>query len=179
MLKRALIYGALVAVLGAVWTLIEYALGFHGEKIETGQYTGYVSLIFPIVGIVLAIQAAKKADTGAFTFGDGFKQGLATTAVFSVLGAIFFYLYHTAINPRYADLTRDLGLKKFQEQGYSGRELEQARTVLEASTSPVALIFGAIIGSLIVGLIISAIAAAVLRRKAAAAADGYGDYAAS
>jgi len=174
MLKRALIYGALIAILGAAWTLIEYALGFHGENIETGQFSGFVALLFPIVGIVLAIRAAKRADPGPFGFGDGFKQGALTTVVAAALGAVFFYLYGSVINPDYAETTLAYARSQLEEQGFTGRELENALAGARAMSSPIAQALTAAVGGVIVGLIISAIAAAVMRRKPQPAGDGYG-----
>lgn len=174
-MKRALIYGGLVALASVVWLLLEHALGFRGENIETGQYTGYVAMLFPIIGIVMAIWSAKRADPGPFSFGDGFKLGLAVTAVSAVLGAIFFYIYVTALNPDYAQTLQAATEAQLQKQGLSGRELEQAQSMQAGLTSPAALSIFSLFGSVLVGLVVSAVVAAIMRRKEQpSSGDGYG-----
>ncbi len=59
MLKKAMIWGAAAAAGGALWTLIEYALGFHTDKPEVGRYTGFIAIIFPILAIVAALRQAR------------------------------------------------------------------------------------------------------------------------
>ncbi len=164
-----------MALATAAWTLLEHALGFRGENLEAGQYTGYVPLLFPIIGIVMAIRSAKRDDPGPFSFGDGFKQGLGVTAVSAVLGAVFFYIYVTAINPDFSQTLRAAAEAQLRERGLSGRELEQAQSLQAGMTSPGALSIFSLLTSVLIGLVISAVAAAVMRRKEQpATGDGYG-----
>lgn len=176
MLKRALIYGALIALAGAVLTFIVGSTDL-AENRQAAQVAGIVGFLFPIVGIVLAIRAAKSADPGPFSFGDGFKLGAAVTVAAAVLGAVFTYLYVTAINPEYIETVRATAAEQLRDQGLKGRELETAQSAQTAMTSPGALAGLGFIGQLIFGLIVSAIAAAIMRRKEQpSTGDGYGGY---
>lgn len=137
MLKRALIYGTAAAAGGAAWTLTEYALGFHTEKAEMGRYSGFVGIVFPIAGIVLALRDARRTERG-LTFGRGVAEGAGVTAVMTILAVLFFAIYFKAINPAFL--------------GAQGTSLGEQLGALCAA-------------SLIMGLLISVIAAAVLRRS--------------
>lgn len=146
MLKRALVFGLLAAAGGAVWTLGEFALGLHTTDLETGRYTGFGALVFPILGIVLAIRAGRRARGGRSTFTQAFADGAGVTVVQALAGAAFFQAYFTAINPGFFDALAAAGQKS------------------SASEQVVILL----VSSLIAGLIISAIAAAVMRTRPAA-----------
>lgn len=139
MKKRAFLYGGLAALGVAVWTLLEFALGLHGARAEVGRYTGFLALVFPIGGIILALRAARRAGAGRLGFRQGLAQGAAVTGVLSVLGAAFIWVYFAVINPG------------FREGGRTLDPAGQAITVLS--------------GSLMAGLIISALASLALRRR--------------
>lgn len=141
MLKRAIFWGAVAAAGGAAWTLMEFALGFHGERAEVGRYTGFVSILFPILAIVCALRSAR-SEGGGLSFGRGLGEGMGVTLVFAVLGLLFFLLYFERINPAF---------------------LERAAAEGGASTlgGQLALLF---VSSLVGGMVISLVAAALLRR---------------
>ena len=61
MIKRALVYGFAGAAAVFLWTLAEFALGFHTSRAEVGRYSGFLALLFPLVAIVLAVRAARRA----------------------------------------------------------------------------------------------------------------------
>ena len=172
MLKRALIYGTLIALAGMALT---YAIGAAGlaEDPQTSQTVSWIGILFPIIGIVLAIRAAKRAEAGEFSFGDGFKQGALVTLVSAVVGGILAYLYFNA-NPDLLATMREAASAQLREQGLSGRELEQAQSLQAGMSTPGALSGLSFIVSLVIGLIISAVAAAIMRRKVHASGDGYG-----
>jgi hypothetical protein len=161
MWKRALIYGAAIAIATTLLTAVMGAAGLEGN-----QAIGYLAYLFPIVGIVLAIRAAKRSETGEFTFGDGFKEGAAVSLVAALLTALLSYLYMTAINPDYLDAVREATTAQLQAQGMSGRELAQAQQMTEAVATPGAVAGISAVSTFILGLIISAVAAAIMRRKA-------------
>lgn len=167
MMKRALIYGAAIAVAGVLLTALIAAAG-----LEANQAVGYLGLLFPVIGIVLAIRAAKRDETGEFTFGEGFKQGALVTVVAAVLGALLGYLYLTAVNPGYLDAVREATTAQLESQGYSGRELAQAQAMTESMANPGAVAAIGFITQLIFGLIVSALAALFMRRKAAPGQHG-------
>ena len=100
MMNRALLYGSLSAAAVAAWTLLELALGFHGSRAEIGRWTGFISIVFPIAAVVLALRSARRARSG-LSWSVGMKEGVSVSIVSSVLGAAFFWLYFTVINPNF------------------------------------------------------------------------------
>lgn len=136
MIRRALLYGSLSAAAVAVWTLVELALGFHGPRAEIGRWTGFISVVFPIAAVVLALRASRR-DRGGVSWSVGMQEGIAVSVVSSVLGAVFFWLYFTVINPSF-----------------------RAETV---APSPAAEAVTVLVSSLALGLIVSAIASLLMR----------------
>lgn len=174
MLRRALIYGGLIALAGAVLTFGMDAAGLEADP-ASSQLLGLVGLLFPIIGIVLAIRSAKNADPGPFSFGDGFKQGALVSLVAAVLAAVFTYLYVTAVNPDYLDAVRAATEAQLRERGLTGPEFEQAQSLQAGMSTPGAVSSIGFMTQLILGLIVSAVAAAILRRKEQpSTGDGYG-----
>lgn len=161
MWKRAFIYGAAIAAAGVLLTAALATAGLRTTG-GTGQLIGLLGFVIPIVGIVLAIRAAKRAETGEFTFGEGFKEGAAVTMIAALLSGVLTYLYLTAVNPDYLETVRQATEAELQARGYSEREMAAA----QGMTSPGAVAgFGAF-GQVVFGLIVSAVAALFMRRKA-------------
>jgi len=142
MLVRAATYGLLAAAGGASWTLVEYALGFHTTRLETGRYSGFVAILFPILAIVFALKAAR-SERGALSFREGMMQGAAVTLVQATAGAVFIWLYFTLINPGFFAMLSRAGKNSNTE--------EQVTIML--------------VSSLAAGLLISVVAAALMRRR--------------
>lgn len=147
MIKHALMYGAAAAIAIALWSMIEYWLGFHTTNAEVGRYSGFVGMIFPILAIIGAIRAERQARGGQIGFGHAFGQGMAVSAVIALLSAGFIGFYFSAINPAF--------LTSQANQGAPATIGGQMMLVAGMS-----LAFGAVI---------SLIAAAVLRKAKRAA----------
>jgi hypothetical protein len=138
------IYAGLFSGLGAaLWTLFEFRMGWHNEHLEIGARTGFVAIVFPIIAIVWALRATKESQAGRLTLVQAVKLGLAVSAVSAAIGAVFFYLYYTAINPAF------IVLMKAQ-----GQDIDIA-----------AQLAAVIVGSFVVGLLISVIAGALMRSR--------------
>jgi hypothetical protein len=142
--SRALRYGALAAAGGAVWTLTEYALGWHTTHAAVGRWTGFVSLVFPVAAIVWALRAARREAGGALSFRRGLGEAAGVGAVLASLGGAFFYAYHAWLHPAFGPAAR------------AGTPATQAAA--------------AAVSSLGVGLLVGVVAAAAMRARAPEAA---------
>lgn len=151
MIGRALLYAGGAAGLAALWTLLEFALGWHGERAEIGRISGFVGLLFPLVLIPLGVRAEKRAASGSFGWSRGLRFALIAAAVFAAAGAAFFFAYHSWINPGFGRL--------MAEQASPA----QANAV-RAAFAPAAQAATAAVSGFVVVLLIGAIATAFLRR---------------
>lgn len=138
------IYAGIFSGAGAaVWTVFEYAMGWHNEHLETGAATGFIAIIFPIAAIVWALRATKTSRGGQLRLKQALMCGLAVSAISAAIGIIFFYAYYTYLNPAF-----------IEAMAARGQEVDiTAQLVVVA------------IGSLVVGLLISGLAGFFMRTR--------------
>jgi hypothetical protein len=98
--RTTLLAGVGAGVGSALWTLFEFAMGWHGPKIEVGALTGFVGTVFPLVAIVWALRETK-AELGALSMRQALMVGLSVAMVLAAIGVVFFHLYYTRINPEF------------------------------------------------------------------------------
>ena len=95
-MKLAMQYGASVGVATGAWMYLEYVLGFH-EPDGIGRWTGFISLLFPVIGALLLVRRESVPDWGA-----AFAQGAVFGSMGGLLGALAILCYFTLINPRFS-----------------------------------------------------------------------------
>ena len=140
--SRTTIYAGLLSGGGAMlWTLFEYAMGWHNEHLETGAMTGFVAIIFPIIALVWALRSAQRTAGGVLPMRLALSTGLAVSAISAAIGLAFFSAYYTLINPEFVELMSARG---------------QAVDVTAQLVAVVA-------GSFVVGMVITLVAALVIR----------------
>jgi uncharacterized protein YacL len=137
-------YAGLFSGVGAaLWTLFEFIMGWHNQHLEVGARTGFIAVIFPILAIVWALGATKRSQGGNLSLAQAVKLGLAASAVSAAIGIIFFYIYYSAINPRFIELIKA-----------QGQNIDVPSQLVAVAA-----------GSLIFGLVISLIAGAFMRTR--------------
>ncbi|MBI2428333.1 MAG: DUF4199 domain-containing protein [Ignavibacteriales bacterium] len=120
-----ILYGALCALAMSVWTLIEFALGFHTTSPEIGQYSGFVSIIFPIVFIYVALHDHQTNAGTPLPYLDGINIGFRIAFFSALLFTIFLFTYSTYINPDWVATTIEWQRKKLILGGATDDEIEK------------------------------------------------------
>lgn len=127
----------------ALWTMLEYALGWHNQHLEVGAKTGFIALAFPVAAIIWALSATRRVQGGQLTLKQAVICGLGMSAINAFIGVIFFYMYYTWINPAF--------IAAMRARGQGVNVLEQLVAV--------------VIGSLTIGLLLSVMAGLILRSR--------------
>lgn len=127
----------------ALWTLFEFAMGWHNLHLEIGAKTGFVALIFPTLATIWALSATRRLNAGRLTLKQALICGLLVSAVSAVIGVVFFYAYYTWINPAFLDLMAARG----QAVDVQGQ------------------LVAVVIGSFSFGILLSAIVGLILRNR--------------
>lgn len=172
-MKIALIYGFGIALAGAVLTLAAYFLGYHSDpdRIGTGQTIASVlGLAITVIGLVMGIRArrAEVPPTENFGYGRALGTGVMISIFSGIFGAIFLFVYASFINPDYQDVVVDSQIAKMEQQGIPPSQIDQAEGIMRTMSSPaMQAVFAVIMGALI-GLVLSLIIAAFLKRPATA-----------
>ena len=139
-MTRALKYGIAVAAVIAAWvTLKHFVLHLEGP---TAQYADIVVFnLSAIVGLVLGIKSKRAANGGILTFGDGWKTGISIAVTYAIFTSLSFLV-----------LLAVLGPKLMQQEG---------------ETSYLKAFLGASFGFAVLGTILSAIIALILKKRLA------------
>lgn len=165
-------YGLLGSFLGAVQMLALFFAGLHGERIEllnnwkVSVPIGLLSFVVTIVVLVLGLRAAREAapDKG-MTYGRGLGVG-CLIGVWQGLGSMaFMVVYGFVINPGFKDAMIASQLAKMQEQNMPAQAYAMAEKMMNIMLNPFVQGAMAVPGTVVTALVISLIAAAVLKRE--------------
>ena len=154
--------GVILGVLGVLISVINYAFGTH---LDPHWSTSLASGIFFIGLIILGISQFKKANRGFLSWGEGVKIGVGIAILASLISVIYNYIFVTFVEPDFMTQVMELQNQKFLEQGMSQEQIEAANAMTEKFKSPLITSAFGIIASAIGGFIVSAIAAAIMKKS--------------
>jgi hypothetical protein len=168
-MKTCSLFGFISALGGAFLTLILFFLGFHSDPAKLGMagwVGGLVGLAIVILCVVLGVKARRSEipEGEPFGYGRALGAGILISLVASVLNGFFGFLYWKFINPGIADIVVQSQLAKLEASGVSGDRLDKAEAMTRAMASPIPQAVVALLGGLVIGILISLIVAAVLKR---------------
>ena len=158
-LKFALLTSAVIII----WTMIQYLTGL--DRSDTGKYLSWISYPIMAVFIVMAIKEEKNLGGGYLSFGEGFKTGMMMMTVVAVIMSVFTYLYFSIINPEFLEFVADKAYDDMENRGMSDAEIEQAMGYAKMFMGVGFMTGAAFIGNIIIGAIMSLIAAAILKKE--------------
>lgn len=163
----AIRYALVVFIITVAWTMIEHVLGYNTTNHETGQYTRSLTAFAFYITIALAIWHVRKLMSKRMTFRQGMRTGLYCSLTYSFLVTLWFALYAEVINKQYqptllAFLRKKLEAANLSEENVVKR-LKMETLSSGGSVASYLLLFGF---TLIFGLIVSAIASALMQKRA-------------
>ncbi|MFQ3181720.1 MAG: MFS family permease [Polaribacter sp.] len=155
-------YGIYLGVATVLISLITYALGMH---LDPHWSVSLVSGILLIGLIVFGIKKYKELNNGFLTWGQGVKIGVGIAIVAALIGTIYNYLFMTFIEPDFINQAMEVSNQKLLEQGQTQEQIEAINEMSSAFQSPFLIAALSIIGSAVVGFIVAAIAAAIMKKS--------------
>jgi hypothetical protein len=155
MTKIELKYGALYALATLFWISLEYLIGLHSTYIELHPFASFLFLFVAIAIIYQGIKARKEFQDGQITYGQAFLSGVYITIVAVLLSPLTNYIFHSFINPDFFNAMIAMSV----EQMRLTEDMARAHFNLRRYTQ-LNIVFG-----LISGVVISSLAALVVRRK--------------
>lgn len=167
MKKLILIFGLIAGLI--ITALMSLSLTFV-HSFENGEVTGYLSMIIAFSTIFVAVKSYRDNQLkGSITFGKAFQIGLYITLVTSALYVIWWMIYSNTVYTTFMDDYTSWSLEKLKASGASSVELEDSRRKMEEFKemykNPIIKIGMTFMEIFPVGLIVSLISAAVLRKK--------------
>ena len=160
-MQTAMKWGVYGGVASIIFDLVLYVLGM--KTVDGSNLVQYLSVIVFIAFVVMGIKAYVDTN-GYMSYGQGLATGLLTSLIAGVIIAIYSYLFMTVIAPDFMDGAMDAVKDQWEAQGMSDEQMEQAEGFTEMFMSPGIIAIMSIFSNGLIGLIISLIASAVLKR---------------
>lgn len=151
-------YGLIV---GLVSCIITFALYVTGQ--EQGPLR-WLSTLVLVGGLVIAMRYFKQANGGYMSYGQGLGIGTLVSAVSGVLTAIFVYIYMSFIDPTAIERMMDKARSDMEARGgMSDEQIDQGMAMAGKFMSAPALTVSVLVGSIIIGFLISLVVSAILK----------------
>lgn len=158
-------YALTLTIIGAVLNLILYFTGFQTEKLATGQHAKWLMLVASIVILWLGIKATREeSPTKSLSYGKGVGTGVLISLYSGLMSAVYTFIHFKFINPDFVDYQMAIVRTQWEARGMSGAQMEQAEGFARAMMGPVSMAIMTPIMSVVFGLIVSLIIAAILKR---------------
>lgn len=163
MFKIALKYGVLIVLFSLIWIGLEYLVGLQTDYVEFHPLVTLLTLVVPLLFMYYGIREAKRSSPAPFTYGDGFKAGVAIAIVVAILNPLVQWLSYTLVFPGYFET---LQANAEAQQLALGVDLEVARQQAGEEYNLQNYLWQAFMGTLVGGIVIAAIFAIFFRDKA-------------
>ena len=118
------VYGIICGILMSCWVLVEYLFGFHTTSLDIGQYSGYFSILIPVIIIFIALYERQSFYRVDLQYIDGINIGFRIAIISSLVLTIFFYLYNKYINPDWIDRMIDWQRRQMIIQGAANDDVQ-------------------------------------------------------
>lgn len=169
MKKTVLVYGLVSGVLasGMMLAATRYILR---KELGKADLIGYSSMVLVALLIFFGVRSYRRnVGGGKLTFRRGFLVGLGITLVSSAVYLATFQVLYYRLYPGIQVVYAECMVERAAQAGASREELEekaaQARQIVELYENPLANIALTLMEPLPVGLVLSTLSAAVLRKR--------------
>ncbi|MGY0408380.1 MAG: DUF4199 domain-containing protein [Polaribacter sp.] len=154
-------YGLYAGIASIMIALILYAMG---KSANPGIALSIVSFVLPLVILVIGIKKFKDTNGGFMSWGEGVKVGVGIALIWGVLALAFQFLLEHIIAPELIEQKLEVARTTLENLGITqdiiDQQIEKSRNQNPILASAFAMIIFAIIG-----FIVSAIAAAIMKKS--------------
>ena len=169
-LKFGFIAGALMSAMMAV------TMPFHDSIGDYGMLVGYTTMLVAFLLIYFGVRSWREKAGGVISFGQALKIGLSITAIACCCYVATWEVIYFKFMPDFADKYAARQIEKVRASGAPEAAVEQQRQEMqrfkELYQNPLANVAMTFLEPLPVGLLMTLLAAGLLRRSRAAIAEG-------
>jgi hypothetical protein len=166
-IRFGLLSGAILSVLGAIQIVLykRDILSF-----DNGQLAGFASMLLAFLMVFFGIRAYRETDGGgAITFGKAFKVGILITLITCSIYVIAWEIIYFGFMPDFLDTYTKATLDKMSAAGepaaaIAAKQAEMAKFA-ELYRNPLFNVAVTLLEIFPVGLIVTLVSAAILRRR--------------
>jgi hypothetical protein len=164
-------YALVLTLATIILQLVLYFLGFQTDKLATGQYLQWLGLVIMAVVLYLGIKAVRdERRDGTLTYGQGVGAGVTISLYSGLMSAVYTFVHFTFINPGFADYTIALTREKWAARGLTQAQMEGAEAITRKMLQPGVQAILGVFFAVLIGLILSLIISAFLKRGKSAGA---------
>lgn len=144
------------------------ALGMYLAGISLDPDLGWIRWIGTIASLVLiflGVREKKMEDPSSFTFGKGWVATVLICCISAVLGAVWVFIYASAVEPEWIEVTRNaqkLAMMK-QSGGMTKEQMEQAMKWSSFMISPAGFAIFTLVSYVFIGMILGLIVSAIVK----------------
>lgn len=169
MKKYILKYGIVASLILTGIIAISFAMQSGGQPdYGLGEVIGYAAMFLSLATIFVAIkQFRDREGHGTISFGSALKMGVLITLIVASVFVVFDALYITVIEPDWSANYQQYTLKQMESSGATEAEIEAMNAQFAAYEGTSGVIFIQVVmffTVFIIGLLISLISAAVLKK---------------
>ena len=154
-------YGLYLGLLGSI---LHLALWAAGKALELGWVINLLSFIALIVFVVLGIKKIKEADGGLISWGGGLKIGVGIAMISGVISVIYTLLFMNVIDPGFQDIAMEVQQQAWVDAGMTSEQIDASLEMAKKFQGPGIISGMILLMSAIIGFIVSAIAAAIMKK---------------
>ncbi|MCE7069371.1 MULTISPECIES: DUF4199 domain-containing protein [Dyadobacter] len=158
--RVALKYGVLASVVIMIYSTIINIAGLSQNKMLSS-----LSFVFMVVAIVLAMKNFREKNRGYMTYGEGLGLGTLVSAVMGLLSSAFSMFYMQFIDNTLLTQGMDQVREDMERRGLDDSQIDQAMELSQKVMSPGVVFAIGVFGYIVMGLIISLVVAAIIRRE--------------
>lgn len=154
--------GAILGAASIVFSLVLYATGNH---LPPHWSASVISIVLFIVFIVLGTKQFKAANGGFLSWGQGVKIGVGIAVLAGLMVVIYNYIFSNYIEPDFMAQLMEIQNQDFLDKGMTEEQIEAANEITKTFQTPGIMAAIGIISYAIVGFIVSAITAAIMKKS--------------
>lgn len=159
--KIALKWGAIAGVTTIIYQTILFTTGLNRN-----QSLSYVTLVFTIGGLYLALAEYKRENGGYLSIGEGVGLGVLAATIMGLLSSTYSIIYMTYIDTTIMQQSMEIARQQMEDQGnMTDSQIDQAMEISQKFATPGFIFLAAVIWSALSGAILSLIIAAIMRRE--------------
>lgn len=163
-MKTALNYGVLLALLTIILQVISYVLDAH---IDRPWWLTLLQLIISIGVLTVGIRAFKIENSGYLTIGQALKTGVAISLVAGIIAIIFNYIFMTFIDPDFVAKTLEFSREQMETNpNLTAEQIDMSMEMSAKFMTPFIMSAISLLMTLFFGFIISLVVGAFLKRSA-------------
>ncbi|MBO9672958.1 MAG: DUF4199 domain-containing protein [Sphingobacteriaceae bacterium] len=170
MKKNVIVFGLIAGVIVSVLMVLSMMRCYNDPNLEHSMLIGYASMVLAFSFIFVGIKNYRdKYNDGLITFGKAFKIGALISLVASTIYVIVWLVDYYVFMPDFMDKYVAQVLREAKADGASAAELTKMTKELAANQemykNPVMVVLFTYMEILPVGILISLVAAWILRKK--------------